>query len=257
MNQRKIGLSKSGALFIGTLLLTGVVPDQVRAQANTPGTGFDAALMQLFGDHKNFVADVELRVTDGQKSDKVVLPMRFAARDGQFRTEVDLTQMRGSQAQPDQMTMVKQMGMDRIVSITRTDAGLMHLVFPSARATVRLEMSAEDRKALSQPPKLERTPLGEEAIEGRPCQKEQVTITLANGRKTDVTVWSARDLKGFPVQIQTTERGDTVTFRYRNVRFTDPGADLFQPPNGYTTYPSMEAFTAGLMQKMMKEAAGR
>jgi hypothetical protein len=187
-----------------------------------PRTGFDAALLQLFGEHKAFSAQGELRVLDSQQKEKVVLPMEFAMREGKFRTEVDLTRMRGTQANPDQMAMLKQMGMDRIVSITRTDTGALHLLFPSARAAVRLEMPPEDRAAVEKPPAIERKSLGEETVEGHRCVKEQVTLTAANGRKMEVTVWTATDLKGFPIQVQTTEKGDTVTFRYRNVKFTAP-----------------------------------
>lgn len=216
--------------------------------------GFDAALLQLFGEHKAFSAQGELRVLDSQQKEKVVLPMEFAMREGKFRTEVDLTRMRGSQANPEQMAVLKQMGMDRIVSITRTDTGSLHLIFPSARAAVRLEMSPEDRAAVEKPPALERKSLGEETVDGHRCHKEQVTLTAANGRKMEVTVWTAADLKGFPVQIQTSEKGDTVTFRYRNVKFTAPSADLFEAPSGYTAYTNMEAFTMGMMQKLMQEA---
>ncbi|MCS7090497.1 MAG: hypothetical protein RMN51_12780 [Verrucomicrobiota bacterium] len=258
MSQKRIRPLKLGILLLGGIWCGVAWPEQLAAQGpNPPGAGFDAALMQLFGQHKNFVAEAELRVVDGQQTDKVILPMRFAARAGRFRTEVDLTQMRGAQAQREQMEMVKQMGMDQIVNITHPDAGTMHLVFPSARATVRLEMPADDRKALAQPPKLERSFLGEETVDGHPCRKEQVAVTLANGRRAEVTVWSATDLQGFPLQIQTSDKGDTVTFRYRKVRFAEPGADLFEPPRDYTIYTNMESFTAALMQKLMKEAVKR
>lgn len=218
---------------------------------------FDAALMRLFEAHKTFTAEAELRVTDSRNQEKVVLPVQFAAREGRFRTEVDLSRMKGSQARPDQVATIQQMGMDRIVSITRADTGVMHVLFPSARAAVNLTMSQEERSALQQPADLERKVLGEETVDGHPCRKESVTLTSVKGRKTEVTVWFASDLKHFPIQIQTTENGDTVTFRYRNVQFREPDASLFEPPADYTAYSSMEAFTAGLMQKLMKQASQR
>jgi hypothetical protein len=244
-------------LSLGALvgwLLAGSVPAQVPAGT---GASFDAALMRLFDAHKSFTAEAELRVMDAQKQDKVLLPMQFAARDGRFRTEVDLSRMKGSQARPEQMDMVKQMGMDRIISITRPDTGKMHMVFPSARAAVNLALPAEERDAMQKLPQLERKVLGEEKVDNHPCRKEQVTLTTPGGRKTEVTVWLATDLKDFPIQIQTTEGGDTVIVRYRNVQFREPAAELFEPPADYTAYASMEAFSAGLMQKLMKEAGQR
>ncbi|MGA4645272.1 LolA family protein [Limisphaera sp. 4302-co] len=247
--------------FLRTLvfgLACAALPGLGIAHAQVPAassTSFDAALMRLFDAHKTFTAEAELRVTDSRNQDKVVLPMQFAAREGRFRTEVDLSRMKGSQARPDQMATVKRMGMDRIVSITRTDTGAMHVLFPSARAAVNLAMSAEDRAALNQPPAIERKVLGQETVDGHPCRKETVTLTTSGGKKTEVTVWFATDLKEFPLQIQTTETGDTVTFRYRNVRFQEPDARLFEPPADYTAYSSMEAFTADLMRKLMKEAS--
>ncbi len=238
-------------LWCGSLVL-------LQAQVGgPPRAGFDTALLQLFGAHKAFSAQGELRVLDAQQQEKVVLPMEFGMRDGKFRTVVDLTRMRGSQANPEQMAMLKQMGMERIVSITRPDTGSLHLVFPSVRATVKLEMPPEDRAALEKPATLERKKVGEETLDGHRCQKEQVTLTTPQGRKIEVTVWTASDLNGFPLQIQTTEKGDTVTFRYRNVKFTAPGQELFEPPTGYTAYSSMEAFTAGMMQRLMQESTRR
>jgi hypothetical protein len=100
-------------------------------------------------------------------------------------------------------------------------------------------------------PKLEKTLLGKETLDGHPCEKSKVIMTDANGKRSEALVWAATDLKDFPIQIQTTEKGETVILRYAKIQTTKPDAKLFEVPAGYTTYDSMQAFGMGVMQKMM------
>lgn len=220
-----------------------------------PNTGFNAALTKLFGPVTAFSARCEVRVLDEKGGEKMVLPMEFALLDGKFRAEVDMAGGRGRELSAEQIAAMKQTGMDKVVSIARPDKKSLYLLLPTAQAAVTLPMSDEEVAALKQEPKLSQTVLGRETLDGHPCEKRRITLTDAAGKSSEALVWAATDLKDFPLQIQTTERGDTYVFRYSNLRLTAPAAAMFDVPAGYTTYAGMQEFTVAMMKKMLEGGA--
>jgi hypothetical protein len=219
-----------------------------------PTTGFNASLTKLFGSATNFSARCGVRVLDLNQKEKMALPMDFALRDGRMRAEVDMTKIKGQGLSPEQAAQFKQLGMERVISLTQPEKKSVCVMLPAVQACVTQPLSKEDADAIGQDPKMEKTVLGKETLDGHPCEKSQVALEV-NGKKTEVTVWAATDLNNFPIQIQSTEKGDTVILRFQNIQFTKPDAKLFEVPAGYTTYASMEAFMMGMMQKMMNGAA--
>jgi hypothetical protein len=216
--------------------------------------GVSAALTKLFGTTTAFTAKCDVRVLDKSQKEKMSLPMDFAALDGKFRAEIDMTRMKGQELGAETAAQMKQMGMDRIVSVMRPDKKALYLIYPGLQSYVNMPMPKEDAEALEKEPKIEKTVLGKETLDGHACEKTKVIITDANGRQSEALIWTAKDLKDFPIQIQTTEKNDTVILRYKNVQFTKPDAKQFEPPAGYTAYNDMQSFMTGMMQKMMSGA---
>lgn len=216
---------------------------------STPG--LNAALTKLFGSTTAFSAKCEVSVLDKNQKEKMSMPMDYRLLDGKLRVEVDMTAMKGAGMKPEQAAMMKQMGMDRIISLVLPDKKTMNIIYPAMQAYVTMPLSKQDAAVLEQEPKIERSVLGKETVDGHPCEKTKVTITDANGKKTEVFVWNATDLKDFPIKIQAAENNDTVLMRYKNIQFAKPDAKQFDLPAGYTSHNSMEAFTGAMMQKMM------
>ncbi len=216
----------------------------------SPGASFDAELTKLFGNITAFTAKAQLRVLDKNQKEKMSLPMDFALLDGKLRTEVDMSKMKGMEMSPDQAAMLKQMGMERVISLTRPDKKAVYIVLPAVQACVSVPMPKAEAGGTGTESKLEKTVLGKETLDGHPCEKSKVIMTDGGGKR-EALVWNAADLKDFPIQIQTTEKGDTFFFRYKDIEFAKPDAQLFELPAGYTSYDSMQALTMGLMQKMM------
>ena len=53
-------------------------------------------------------------------------------------------------------------------------------------------------------------------------------------------MWSATDLKNFPVKVETTEGGNTVTMLFKDVKLEKPDAALnLEPPSDYKKYGDM------------------
>jgi len=61
-------------------------------------------------------------------------------------------------------------------------------------------------------------------------------LTDDHGQKIEFIVWSAADLKDFPLQAQLNDGGATVVIRYKNVQFSRPDVKQFEPPSGYTRH---------------------
>lgn len=240
-------------LFV--LLLTALFASAVAAfaQMEMPGStaGINAALAKLFGDVKAFSAKSEVQVFDKDQKEKVSMPMDFALLDGKMRVEVDMTRMKNKDVPAEAAASMKQFGMDRIVSVILPDKKSTYIIFPGMQSYVNMPLPKQDQETYEKNPKIEKTVIGKETLDGHPCVKHKVVITDDQGRHHEATVWNASDLKDFPVQILTKEKDDTVMLRYRQVQFARPDAKQFEPPADFKAYDDMQSLMQGVMMKMM------
>src|SRR5438034_5436317 len=177
------------------------------AQMPTGGPpGWNAAMTKLFGDTKAFSAKAEMLALDKSGQPAIQVPMNFALLDNKVRMDIDMTQVKGPQAPPDQVALLKQMAMDRVACIVALDKKAMQLIFPSLAAYVETPLPEDEAAALNKDLKLHKTPMGKETIDGHPCVKNRVVMTDAKGQKAGAVVWNATDLKDFPVQMRSEER---------------------------------------------------
>lgn len=143
------------------------------------------------------------------------------------------------------------MGMDKMVSISRPDKKTMYLVYPGMQGYV--ENPLKDQAEVTSPDdfKVETTELAKENVEGHDCVKNKVVVTDKNGKITESTVWNAKDLRKFPVKIETTEQGQKAIMHFKEVSFTKPAASVFEVPAGMTKHASMQAMMQEVMMKKM------
>ena len=203
--------------------------------------GWNAAMTKLFGDIKAFSAKAEMRALDKSGQPAIQVPMNFAV--------LDVTLLKGPQAPPDQIALLKQMAMDRVACIVAPDKKAMQLIFPSLAAYVETPLPEDEAAALNKDLKLHKTPLGTETIDGHPCVKNRVVMTDAKGQKAEAVVWNATDLKGFPVQMQMNDKETTVVMRYKEVRLSKPDAKQFDAPAGFTKHADMQQLMLAIAQK--------
>lgn len=225
------------------------------AAAQMPGAdspaGVNAVLTKLFGNITAFSAKADVRVLDQAQKESMAMAMNFAFLDSKVRVEIDMAQMKGKDLPPGAAESMKQMGMDRIVSVIRPDKKTMYMVFPGMQSYVNMALAKDDAALLEKNPKIEKQVLGRETIDRHACVKHKVAITDDTGKINEAIVWNATDLKDFPVQIQTVENGNTVVMRYRDVQFARPDVKQFDPPGGFTEYADVQQLMQGVMKKMM------
>ena len=241
--------SKLKSAFVLSLLVLA----SAYAQVPGPGgpAGMSAAITKLFGDVKAFTAKAEVQVLDNSQQEIVSMPMNFALLDKSIRVEMDLTQMKNKQMPPGVADSLKQMGMAHVISIISPSKKSAFVVYPDQKSLLLMPLSKEDADA-SKTPKLEKTALGKETVDGHACVKNKVVITDEKGEKVDATTWNASDLKDFPIQIQTKEAENTSIVKFKQVQFTAPDAAQFEPPTGYTQYNNQQELMQGIMKKVMQ-----
>ena len=227
------------------------------AGAQLPGggapAGISAALIKLFGDIAAFSAKADVRVLDKDGKETTSAPMDFALLDEKVRVQIDMTQMKSKDLPPDSVAGLKQMGMAQVISIIRPDKKLIYIIYPEQKCFMTMPMPKEEADAATKTPKIEKTALGKETIDGHACVKNKVLITDDKGQTLEATIWTANDLKDFPLQIKSTEKDTTSIIRYKQVQFAKPDAKQFDAPAGYTEYNSPQELMQGMMKKMLSE----
>jgi hypothetical protein len=231
--------------------LAAISPPLITAQA-PPGQvpGLNAAMAKFFGNNNAFTATVSTTILDAQGKESITMPMSYALLDGKIRSEVDMTQVKSKELEGSAASL-RQMGMDRTVSIVRPDKQKVFVIYPSLRAYAETPLAKGQTSNANQEYKIESAPLGNETVDGHACQKNKVTVSGGDGEKHEAVVWNATDLKNFPVKMQMTQAGVTTVMKYSNIKFDKPDANLFDLPVGFDKYDSMEKMMQAAILKML------
>ncbi|MDQ6631185.1 MAG: DUF4412 domain-containing protein [Verrucomicrobiota bacterium] len=233
-------------LLIRSVFLLGSFVLGSLAQAQMIGgssSGMSTAMLKLFGKTTAFTAQADVRILDAAQKESTTLTMSTALLEGKMRAEVDLNKMKSAQLPPDAIGQMKQMGLDKMVTVVRPDKKLTYLIYPLSKAYVEMPMSKEEAAES----KMTTSVLGQETLDGHPCVKNKVTLTNEKGKKQEMTVWNASDLKDFPIKMQMVEEGNNITMQYKDIKFAKLDAKQFEPPAGFTKYENVQKL---MMQKM-------
>jgi hypothetical protein len=205
------------------------------AQVPTTGSpaGINAAFVKLFGNANAFTAKVEAQVFDPSQQQTVRMPMDFAALDGKVRLEINLAQMQSKDFSPSTLAGLKQVGMDRVISVFRPDKKATYVIYPGVQSYLNIPLAKGEAEAVDKGLRLEQTALGKDTLDGHPCVKNKVVIKNDNGPVLEAVTWNASDLKDFPLQIEMKEKQNTVRMHFTQVRFVKPEASQFDVPTAY------------------------
>jgi hypothetical protein len=204
-------------------------------------------MTKLFGDNPGFTATMEFHMTRAP-GQEMTMPGKMAHLEGKARFEMDMSNMQGGNLPPQAAARMKQMGMSRMISITRRDQNLIYMVYPDMKAYT--QMPIREPNAAASEYKAEVTKLGEETINGHDCIKNKVEVTGPDGVTHESTVWNATDLKQFPLKIQLeSKEGRNSMLLFNDVKLEKPDPALFDPPTDFTKYDNV-------MSLMMSRARG-
>ncbi len=215
-----------------------------------PGAGMDTAVANLFGDFKAFSAKSEIQMDSGRS--KLSMTVNFTFLDGQMRTELDMANLKAAEIPADAQAMMKQMGMDKTISLVNAEKKTMAIIYPGLKSYAEMPLPQDQAKNIESKEKIQKKELGKETIEGHPCVKNQVIMPEEKKNGQEILIWNATDLRDFPVQIQILKANkEKITVNYREIKFDKPSAALFTLPEGFTKYDSLQSLMQGAMMKMM------
>lgn len=211
-------------------------------------------MAKIFGKDLAFTATALTTMKDRSSHEVHSMQIAYAVRDGNVRTETDMTKIKSPDMPAEALAHMRQMGMDRTIHIYRSDTHVAYLIYPGLKAYCQLPTSTKTDDA--KPPRIQRTELGKDTIDGHPCTKIKMTVTPENGKTFEAIVWEAHDLKNFPIQTEFGSDGVTVTTLFKNINLTPPAASLFEPPAQFKRYPNMQELMMSGMQRMMQNMGG-
>jgi hypothetical protein len=220
-----------------------------------PGPRFSGHWAKLFGDNSAFSATLEMQTQD-KSGQTLIVPGKVASTEGKSRFEMDIAQIKGGGLGPQAATQMKAVGMDRMVSITRPDKKVACLLYPGLQAYLETPMQDASLTGPESDFKVESVELGKETIDGHPCVKNKVVVTDKDGAKHESTVWNATDFKSFPLKIEATEEGRSLTLLFIDVQLAKPDGGQFDPPADFKRYDSMSAMMQETMMKQIRQGMG-
>ena len=239
-----------------TILCLGLLP--VHAQLGTGGSSLDSVISKVFGTNLNFSADMEAEIKAMPKQQDISLNGKMYFANGNSRSEMDMTSMKGSQMTPQMVAQMKAMGMDKLVSITHAGTKIVYMVYPGLQAYAKIEKPDAENTGTNDL-KIETADLGAETFDGHPCLKRRYNISNSKtGQTLVMTTWNAKDLQNCPIKIEQSAwaggdsfKGNSATMIFKNVNLAKPDASLFEPPAGYKAYDSIQAMMRAEMMKHM------
>ena len=212
-----------------------------------PQPQFGGSMLKLFGENKAFTANLQMetKIEAGPMS----VPGKMALLDGKSRFEMDATKIKGGGIPPGAAEQMKQMGMAEIINISRPDKNENYLIYPGLKAYAVMPAEKESATA-AEKADMKKTELGKETVNGQATTKYKVEIK--DGTVHESTIWSATDLKGFPIKIETTNEGIPSTMTFTDVKLEKPEESLFNPPADFQRYNDVGAM---MRESMMKRFA--
>jgi hypothetical protein len=206
-------------------------------------------MAKLFREHQQFTANMESEMDAGTGS-AMLMPGKLCWDAGKARFEINTAEMKSSALAGLDADSMKAIGMDKMVSISRPDKKVSHIIYPGMQSYLEQPISAssstnlEDYKTVT-------TELGRENIDGHACVKNKVVVTEKDGTKHEYLVWNAADVQNFPIKIEATEQGHKVAMRFKNVQFVRPATAMFETPADCKKYTDMQTMMQeGMMKKM-------
>ena len=244
---------KKNSTLLGLAILTLGLGTALAQFGPPPGSSpLDEALSKLMGKDTSFSATMESHVKTSATTPEMVLTGKMYVADGNSRSEMDMTKMKGGGLPAEAVEQMKSMGMGEMVAITRVDKKITYMVYPGLEAYAKMALP-QSKLADTNATKIETTELGKEVVDGHPCLKKQLVVTDKSGKPSTVIVWNATDLKGCPVKMEQTSAETSATMYFKNISLDKPAASLFEPPANYKAYDNVQTM---MQTEIMKRMGG-
>jgi len=120
--------------------------------------------------------------------------------------------------------------MSKMIMLNRGDKKTAYTLYPNVQKYM-VHTDAEER---DEKPKVEKTKVGSETIDGHPCDKFKVVITYKSEKPQEGFIWNARDLGGMTIRSEVENKDFKMTTDLKNIVLKSSPASVFDIPQGYT-----------------------
>ncbi len=142
------------------------------------------------------------------------------------KMEMDMTQMMAASGAKN----AEQSPMSKMTVLNRGDKKTGYTLYPNVQKyLVHAETGEPGEK-----PKIEKTKVGTETIDGHPCDKYKVVITTKDGTTQEGFIWNAKDLGGMTIRSEVENKDFKMTTELKKVVLRSSPASVFEIPQGYT-----------------------
>jgi hypothetical protein len=173
---------------------------------------------------KDFSALMVSTTIDKNKKDSMVMESSIAKSGEKFRSDMETSKMtRGQQGMPADLS--------RMIMINRGDKNVAYTLYPDKKKYITHHEKEPDK---GEEPKIEKTKVGSEVIDGHPTDKFRVKITNKDGKVNEGFEWNANDLDGMTIKTETENNDFKVVMEIKHVVLKRPDSSLFEIPAGYT-----------------------
>jgi hypothetical protein len=174
---------------------------------------------------RDFTALLIAQTIDRSGKETVRFDMPLAKAGKRIRMEMDL-----SRTATGGMDMPASLG--KMTSIHQGDNKVSYTLYPDVRKFVVHQHTGESVQG--EKPRIERTKLGNEVIDGHPTDKYRIRMTYKNGRTEEGFIWNARDLHDMTIRSEIECKDSQVITQLKDISLRTPLASLFEVPAGYT-----------------------
>ncbi|MDY6903232.1 MAG: DUF799 family lipoprotein [Thermodesulfobacteriota bacterium] len=178
-----------------------------------------------FGD-RDFKAKMVFTHT-GPDKETMTWEMPVAKAGKKIRLEMDYNQMLKDQGAP--------VHMQKMITICRGDKNKTYALYPDQKKYLAYNQTDDP---VFKEPKIDKSKVGSETIDGHPTDKYRVKIYMDDGTYTGY-IWNARDLDNMTIKTVTTYQGTTSTTLMKNIKLMTPPGSLFEIPAGYSETDNM------------------
>lgn len=124
------------------------------------------------------------------------------------------------------------------IQIARPDRQLTYTVYPGINGYI--ENPSPNKK--SEPnSNIAMEAVGNETVDGHPCQEKLVTVAEPGGHKTKVKIWYAADMDNFPIQVDVSSKEANVVIQIKDVQLENPDPKVFELPEKCVRYKDVKA----------------
>ena len=184
---------------------------------------------------RDFSAVIVSNMVDKKGKDSFGFKMPIAKAGKKIRLEVDYSKMsKGGQMPP---------ALSKMVTIHRGDKKITYSLYPNKKKYLGHDVTDEN---YYEKPKVIKTKVGSETIDGHPTEKFKIKIIYKNAKTQKGYIWNATDLDGMTIKSEIIDENYKFTTILKNIVLKTPPKYLFEIPAGFTE-------ASGFMELMVEE----